>query len=374
VLQHSAVLSVGVAQAALGFLLASLGACLILLARDLTVPRTELSWLSAGFGVALLVLGLAGARLLRLGAPRVLRLSAASLALGAVVLATAWSVAPAEVGALLLGAGGAGIVLVSPALLTGPQAARAFIGVNAASSIAGVSAPLLVSATDALTGHGRLAMLLPAPPLMWLVTRAVTQPVHPASLETSSGPAPRRVLGNWISIVAVVSPEFAFVVWGAARLQDSGLTPTVAAAAAAAFPIGMGAGRLIAPHLVGRAPLVTYGLVLAAAAALGAAAPVGPVLATIALAVAGLGIAPLYPMMLSNLVGTPGLGLRHGAALGAVASGTAVLCAPPLLNVIARRTSLHTAYLAILPALLFAFALQARTVATPSSPRQPEVE
>src|SRR5690242_7121280 len=79
--------AVSVAQLALGFLIGALGACLILLARDLDVPRTRLGWLSAGFGAALLVAGPTGPRLLARGGGRVLRGSAAVLAAGAVALA-----------------------------------------------------------------------------------------------------------------------------------------------------------------------------------------------------------------------------------------------------------------------------------------------
>src|SRR4249919_1686539 len=102
---------VGVAQAALGYLLGSLGACLVLLARDLAVPRTHLVWLSAGFGVALLVAGPVGPLVLDGGAHRLLRISAAVLAAGTCGLAVAPTVVLAQAGALMLGVGGAGFVL-----------------------------------------------------------------------------------------------------------------------------------------------------------------------------------------------------------------------------------------------------------------------
>ncbi|HEX7622203.1 MAG TPA: hypothetical protein VF400_01430 [Anaeromyxobacteraceae bacterium] len=161
-----------------------------------------------------------------------------------------------------------------------------------------------------------------------------------------------------MSIVAAVSSEFAFVVWGAARLQDSGLSPTAAAAAAVAFPVGMGAGRLVVPALMGRIPVVTWGVTLASLSACLAAAPVGPVLATAALGGAGLGIAALYPVLLARLLETPGLTLERGAAIGTIASGAAVLAAPILLNAIAGGVSLAASFLAVVPALVLVAALQ----------------
>ncbi len=164
----SSVLFVGVALAAVGFVLGSLGPCLILLARDFGVPRGELAWLSSGFGVSLIAAGLAGPWLLGLGPARLLRVSAAVLAAGIALLSVAPSLLVAQAGALLLGVGGAGIVLANPVLLAGPGAARRLTAVNAAASVAAVSSPLLMGALDALAGNGRLALLVPVAPLLWL--------------------------------------------------------------------------------------------------------------------------------------------------------------------------------------------------------------
>ena len=356
-------------QGSLGYLLGGLGACLVLLSRDLSVPRDQLSWLSAGFGAGLLALGVAGARLLRLGAARVLGLSAGAIALGALLLGAGHSIPLAQVGALFMGLGGAALVLVCPVILTGPASAARLTRVNAAASLCGIGAPLLVSAVDALTGKGRLALLLPVPALLWLIFRraarsapppaaAASAARDPAPLAAPGAPSVPQVARRWLGIVAAVSPEFFFVVWGAARLQDSGLSPAAAAAAAAAFPIGLGVGRVIAPALMRKIPVVTVGAALASASALLAAAPVGPVLATLALLGAGLGIAALYPVALDRLMRTPGLGLLHGAALGSAASGTAVLGAPVLLAFLAGWASLRAGLIAAVPLLLLAWLLQ----------------
>ncbi len=374
----SADLMLGMGQGSLGFLLASLGSCLILLARDLGVPRRELAWLSSGFGAALLLLGFTGERLLRVGARRTLRLSSFGLAVGAALLAAATSVHLAQAGALLLGLGGAGIVLTSPVLVAGPGSAARFTRANAASSLAGIGAPLLVGTVEGLSGHGRLALLLAVPPLLWIALRAGGPAgiAHaPSDDEPSPGAAPGGGTGwsaarSWLGMVAAVSPEFAFVVWGAARLQDSGLDAGAASAAAAAFPVGMAAGRLLAPRLLGRAPVVGIGVALALAGALLAAAPTGPILATAALGLAGLGIAPLYPVLCDQLVRTPGLPVARGAALGTAASGTAVLGAPMLLSALAGVMSLRMGYLAAAPVLVLVLVLHRRGLAAPGGPRR----
>ena len=360
----SADLAVGVAQAGLGFLVAGLGPCLVLLARDLSVPLGALSWLSAGFGAGLLILGIVGARLLRAGSERVLAGSAACLGAGAILLAAASGIPLARAGALLLGVGGAGVVLAGWALLCGPDAARRLTYVNATASLSGVAAPLLMGLVDALTGNGRLALLLAVPPLLWLAWAAWRAPGpsggSPAAPASSDAPRPalRHVVGRWIAVVTAVSAEFAFVVWGAARLQESGLSPSAAAAGAVAFPVGMGAGRLVAPRLGRPAPVVLAGAALGVAGALLAVAPSPPALVLAALAAAGLGIAPLFPLMLARFMATPGLGARRGSSIGTAASGVAVLGAPLLLDGVAARTSLRTGFLVAVVALVLLLLLQ----------------
>ena len=233
------------------------------------------------------------------------------------------------------------------------------------SSLTGIGAPLLISAADAATGMGRASLFLPVPVLLWLalLRRPATVPAAPSTwgpLPASGPGAIRRAARWWLAIVACVSPEFAFVVWGAARLQDSGLGPAAASAAAAAFPVGMAAGRFLAPRLLGRLPLVACGVGLAAAGAVLTAAPVGPVAVVAAGALAGLGIAPLYPMILDRLVRTRASIPAGAPRSGALASGTAVLGAPLLLGALGRVVSLRLGFLAAVPMLLLVLVLYRR--------------
>jgi hypothetical protein len=345
------------AQASLGFLLSSLGACLILLARDLGAPRGDLTWLSAGFGAALILVGALGPWLLGAGAAVVLRASAATLAAGAALLAAAPSLLSIQAGALLFGLGGAGIVLASPALLAGPRAAARLARATAAGMIAGVCAPLSISVADALAGNGRLALLLPLPALVWLAARRTTCPATPAAEPVQPPPIASHIAATWSALVLAVAAEFAFVIWGAARLQDSGLSAPVAAAAAAAFPLGMAAGRLAAPWFIATTPVVALGAALGIGGALAMSAPAGPLAATAALGLAGFGIAPLYPVIVARLLHIPRLGLRRAAGLCAAASGTAALAAPAALHSLAAGTSLRASFVAVAALLALVLAL-----------------
>jgi hypothetical protein len=351
-------------QACIGFLVTSLGPCLILLARDLAVPRERLSWLSGGFGAGLLLAGLTGEVLLRRGAWSVLRFAAAAMAAGALLMAFADGIPAVQAGALLLGLGGAFTNLCGPVLLAGPDAAAQLTFAVGVSSASGIVAPLLLSSVEASTGHGRVALLLALPALAWLVAGRRRAPPGRGPAAPPRARLPARsvaaALRAWLAMVAAISPEFFFVVWGASRMLDSGLSPAAAAGAAAAFPAGMAVGRLLVPRLIGRVPLVAGGAVLALAATLLCAAPVGPPLAAAALGLAGLGIAPLYPMLIDQLIRVPGLDLRRGAALGSLASGVSVMGAPILLNALASLVALRLGFLAAVPLLVAVLLLHRR--------------
>lgn len=392
--ERSVTRQVGVAQAALGFSVNSLGACLVLLAGDLDAPPESLAWLASSFGVGLLVVGAAGSMLLRSGSRPALFTAALVTAAGAVLLATGAAAAVAAAGALLLGLGAAGIVLVTPALLRGPGAAAGLARANAVGSVSAILGPPAIGALETAGADGRLALLLAVPPLLFLA--ADTRPraaspvdaegsapapfpmadrpggtppagrdrsgdTSPAGEDPSGAPAPaadagtrgrtRRTAGAWAAIVAAVSIEFCFTIWATARLRDTGLSDGGSAAAATAFLVGMAAGRLAAARLVGRGfPVIPAGCGLAAAGTLLVALPGAPAPVAAGLTLAGLGVAPLYPVTLARLVGVPGLTAARSAAYGALASGTAILAAPSGIAVLGAVLDLRAALLlAVLP-------------------------
>ncbi|HYD40499.1 MAG TPA: hypothetical protein VEB43_06690 [Anaeromyxobacter sp.] len=357
-----------VVQAAFGLLLAGLGPCLVLLSRDLSVRRESLAWVSAGFGVGLLLVGASGEHLLRVGAWRLLQLSAALQGLGGALLALAGAVTAAQAGALLLGLGGAATVLATPVLLAGAGGTARMSLAFGLNSLTGIAAPLVMSAVDAVTARGRAALLLAVPALLWAAVRPARlapPPTPEAATLHRAAWAPgtrKKATFWWLALVASVSPEFAFVVWGAARLQDSGLGATAATAGAAAFPLGLALGRLVVvPRLLGgRFPLAHAGVALAALAALTCAAPLGPAAILVACLVAGLGLSPLYPLTVAQLVRIPGMDPGRGSAVAALGSGTAVLLAPLLLGLLARVVPLRFGFLAAVPVLLLVSVLHAR--------------
>ncbi|MGW7684615.1 MFS transporter [Kribbella sp. NPDC054772] len=379
---------IGIALSAMGFVLAGLGACVAILARDLNEPTSRLALLSSGFAVGLLVVAVVGPRLLRSWAmPSVLAAGSVVCAIGAVLIAVAPAYSVVIAGGLFVGLGGALLVLVAPLMLNGPTAAARLSRVNAVASGTGILAPLAIGALDGLGPSGRLAMIAAAPPLLLLAiltrrleptrrtTRATTRDEAPVAVLIDSAPAVglgrkwrrvgRRVALDvgvgWLRVVLAVSVEFCFVVWAVARLVATGLPTATAALLGSAFPIGMAIGRAIGPiHWRNWSPVLPSGA-LAACGTLLVSLFDSPAAVALGLVVAGLGVAPLYPVTLAALVATPGLSSARLAAIGALASGTAILFAPATLAVLARVVDLRTAYLVTLPLIGVLFFLSRRS-------------
>ncbi|MFD3405967.1 MFS transporter [Kribbella sp. NPDC058693] len=385
---------IGIALSAMGFVLAGLGACVAILARDLDEPPGRLALLSSGFAVGLLVVAVIGPRLLRSWSiPTAMAFGSVVCAFGAGLLALAPAYTVVIAGALCVGLGGAMLTLVAPLMLNGPTAAVRLSRVNAVASGAGILAPLTIGAIDGLGPSGRLAMLAAAPPLLLLaVLTRRTNPIAPVTPTDGRRPggrvdkpvavlidsAPAVGLGRkwrgrvgrqvvvdvgigWLRVVLSVSVEFCFVVWAVARLVATGLPTATAALLGSAFPIGMAVGRAIGPiRWRNWSPVLPSGA-LAACGTLMVSLFDTPAIVAVGLVVAGLGVAPLYPVTLASLVATPGLSSARLSAVGALASGTAILLAPAVLAVLARAVDLRTAYLVTLPLIAVLFLLSRRS-------------
>ncbi|WP_460665031.1 MFS transporter [Kribbella swartbergensis] len=349
---------IGVGLSSMGYLLAGLGACIALLARDLDESTGRLALLSSGFAVGLLAVAVVGPMLLRSWPlTTVLRLGSLVCAVGAVLLALAPAYGVAVAGGLCIGLGGALLVLVAPLILHGPTAASRLSRVNAVASATGILAPLAIGAVDSFGPTGRLALLAAVPPLVALaVLKGKKQPPVEAPPDEphpgSTGTVAAAVAMGWLRVVLAVGVEFCFVVWAVARLVATGLPLATAALLGSAFPIGMALGRAIGPiHWRTWSPVVPGGL-LAIAGTLLVSLLDSPAAVAIGLIVAGTGVAPLYPVTLAALVATPGLTPARLSAIGALASGAAILVTPAALAAIARVVELRTAYLITIPLIL----------------------
>ena len=401
--QVGAELPVALGIANVGFYVASIGVVLVVLAGDLGIAPERLSWLGSAFRYGLVLVAGAGPFALRGGERLVLTVSAVMLGVGSLLVVIARGELALYSGAMLQGLGAAGMVLVAPGLLHGPDAAIRLTRVNAVASVVAVSAPILLglAATVGLGARVPLLLIPVSMVVLIVVTRRLPagDPHAAARAKGRSTASWPQTLRRWLALVCSVSVEFAFVVWGVARLTAAGrgagraavvgaslpgagglsarlrgagrlvsvdfasvvwgvarptaagLEPGLAAVVGASFQVGMALGRVAGPRLITRLPMVLVGsLVAAGGSLLVVLASVWP-LVGLGEMLAGFGVATLYPLTLAALIATPGLRPELGASLGALASGTAITLAPAALAGLALVMDLRVAFLVPLPIL-----------------------
>jgi hypothetical protein len=274
------------------------------------------------------------------------------MAAGVTLLAVAPTVALVVLGAFLLGLGGAVLVLLTPLLLAGPEATQRLSRATAASSAAGVIAPAVLGGLDLTGVTGRTAMLVVVVPLVALVRSARGPDAERVAPRPRSDHAAVGVARRWAAIVLGVAVEFCFVVWGAGRLTETGVGDGTAAALASAFPIGLAVGRMALPTLMRRGwPPIAGGAIATAAGTAVLVSGQSPATATAALVLAGLGVAPFYPVLVGRLLALPRLPAWRAVSLSTIASGTAILVAPAMLGILGDEWGLRRSFLVTIPLL-----------------------
>jgi hypothetical protein len=350
---------VAFAQIGLGFLVSSFGPYLAGIAVELDRPRGELVWLTMMFGAGLVLAAAVGPTVLHAGAGRVVRIACAVITAGAVAMAVTPNLWIAGPGSVLVGVGSAAIALATPPLLRGPGAAKRIAVAVGVSSAAGVLAPLAFGALETAGVAGRWALLAAVPVLLAAALHRTVRGAAEESAERGRVPVGPASLG-WLRIVLSVASEFCFVVWGVARLVDTGVPLGTASALGASFGIGMAAGRLVGPRFVDRSWAVGAAAGVTMAGTVVVYLGQDPVTVTAGIAVASLGIAPLYPIMLGSMVSVPGLTSRHSASIASLASGTAILAAPAALGWLDGQIGLREAFLLPIPLMLVLLVLAKR--------------
>ena len=359
---------------ALGFALVGLGAVLPVLQSELGVSPGLLAGLPTLFALWFVAVGLVGGAVLRrVGPARMLALAGALIVAGAALAALP---APQTVvaGLAVIGLGGALVVVAVPAALAGAhpdRLRRALTEANALSVCAGMAAPPAVSLAVSSGLGWRVGYLAPMALLATLGFggwRAVppSRPRRPDATDVAAmavvraphGYAP--VLLAWLGVVLAVMVEFAFTLWSGVAIRDWHATTEATAALGPLFFVGgMALGRLVsaaADRLASPGRLIATAalLVVGGFAGFSSAPSVG--LAFAWLVVAGLGVAPLYPQTLTQLIGasaTPDAGSRWGA----VASGTAITVSPQILGRVADGVGLRWAYV-LVPVLVVLLVIQ----------------
>ena len=350
-------------SACFSYLLTGIGSILAPLQDELGVSRGEVALLPTLFAAALIAVGLVGRHIVaRVGRQLALRGAMVGVSIGAVLVSgPGWPLA--LLGAAVLGASCACLVLLMPVLINAlhPRRTTALIAEqNAVNSFSSAMAPLLVGGALGIGLGWRSGYLVPA--VLLLLFLPFVHAVPTSSLELADHRPPRQgqfdraFWSRWLDILLAVSAEFCVLFWIASAFASwYAIGTDVAVVWASTFLAGMVIGRSLGSPvtraIADRTMIVTLscGVALAGFGLFwaGGSLPVSAVGALIT----GLGIALLYPVTIAALMRARPEDPDGASARGTLASGVAIGGAPFLLAALSDQVGLHTAFL-IVPVLL----------------------
>jgi len=333
---------------------------------EFALSYREVSLHSSATAIGVIVTALFGRVLtVPLGRRRSLRLGAATIGAGAILLCLAPAAWLSIASCLVIGIGGGMISAGVPALLADLHgegrrqalAEQAIVGYSYA-----LIAPLLTGASVALGLGWRPAVIFPALVAFALIAlfRNAAMPLdapHPASRHAR---LPSAFWAYFCQLFFSVSLEFSILLWASSFLgRVIGFEPAAAATGVAGFYLGVLAGRAALRALIDRLPPE---VILATAFAVGLAGfalywGVGqPWAAVPGIVMLGLCISPQYPVAMALALGTAPQAREQSSSYLTLAIGLAILLSPALLGTLADLFGLYRAHLT-LPVLIAACAL-----------------
>jgi MFS family permease len=336
-----------VAIATVGYVVYGLGAVGPYLRERLGLSDVQVGLHSSALAIGFILAGLFAARAgARLGEVAVRAGALALIAIAVVVLAWTPAVVATLAAGLAIGLGAGTVLSYTNASLgaSGGSLARVRLGrANVWAMVAAFVAPVLLAA-GASSGIGWWIGLVPALALAVIDTLDLRAgPRLAVDDPTAGGRLPTAFWVAWTYLVGVVAVEFCIVVWAATLVERrTGSSIETATLVGATFFAGMFAGRTGLSFGLGtggdvRIP-IGVGLVLAGVGAAVTWLSTEPVLSALALFVAGVGVAVLYPLGISAALATAPDRLAAAGARLTLASGVAILAAPLALGAIADAT------------------------------------
>jgi fucose permease len=324
----------------------------------------ELSYTVGGLHVSAMALGMVSGALIvdravqRIGRVVVFWGGGLGMGLGALILVAGRHPAITVSGSLVLGLLGSCLLATIQSSLSDRHADQRVLALTESNVGASVSAglsPLLVGGFQRIGIGWRAALVLPVLLCALVFARLRTEPIPAARPVSRPADAPTRAAnrlpgmfwGYWTALVLGVATEWSIVAWGADFLADSGgLHKADASLVMTAFFGAMVVGRLAGSRLtrlmdVSRLIWVANGAALVGFVLFW----LSPVvfLSVAGLFIAGLGVANLYPFLLSIAVG---VGKAHPDAASArvtLGAGLAILLAPQILGSMADQVGIETA-------------------------------
>ncbi|HEY3311867.1 MAG TPA: MFS transporter [Anaerolineales bacterium] len=340
-----------------GYFLNVLGPITPFLKSELSLSYTVSSLHFTAFATGILLVGLGGHQVIeRLGRWHSLWTGAIGMSLSALLLI--WGKIPViTIGAsFLMGLIGSLILAIIPATLAethGEGRAVAISEANVVASLVATAAPLLVGWFSNSAGTWRLALAVVAvaPPLLYLAFgkgSSISDETTNQKLPGNRQPLPTLYWIYWLAIVLAVSVEFCMISWSADFLENVlGMMKASAAQSVSLFFGAMILGRWAGSRLVQRfdTTRLVAASILTASLGFGFFWQGGSVLSGLAgLFLTGLGVASLYPLILSLAIESAGENTIQASARATLASGTAILALPLVLGRLADAAGIAAAY------------------------------
>ena len=340
-----------------GYFLNGLGPITPFLKDELQLTYTISSFHFTAFAVGILLVGLGGHLLIqRIGKQRSLWIGLFGMSLSALLLLVGRSPVITIGAAFLMGLIGSLILAIVPAALSdqhGEMKAVALSEANVIASLFATSAPLLVGWFAHSIGNWRWALGLMAgiPILMFLGLGKISSPAVTSAAEerTQADQSLSSLFWiYWVGIVLGVSVEFCMIFWSADYMEQVlGMSKADAAQAVSLFLAAMIVGRVLGSRLVQRfstRTVVTVSIIIAGIGFLLFWRTDNTLIGLSGLFLTGLGVANLYPLILSLAISAADGNTVQAGARATLASGTAILALPLVLGRLADAFGIRSAY------------------------------
>jgi fucose permease len=271
------------------------------------------------------------------------------------------------------------ILAVVPAALSDQHAELRAVALSEANMIASLFAtagPLLVGWFAHSVGDWRWALGIIAfiPILMFPLFGKDSSPASTSIIvkPQTSPTLPLLFWIYWVAIVLGVSVEFCMIFWGADYLEQVlGMAKADSAQAVSLFLAAMILGRVLGSRLVQQVPtrsVVTISILIATIGFLVFWKGNSRLLGLSGFFITGLGVASLYPLILSLAIGSAQGNTVQAGARATLASGTAILALPLALGRLADAIGIQAAYglvILLLASVLFIILMAGRISPTP---------
>lgn len=352
-----------------GYFLNIFGPITPFLKNELELSYTVSSLHFSAFALGIIAAGLIGNRVIqRTGRWNALWISAFGMSLCALLLISGRDASLTIGASFLMGLVGSLILAVVPSALSdqhGEMRAVALSEANVIASVLSAIAPILVGwfAQSALGWRAALVVAALAAVVMRLGFRGASLPAipTPSQDDASGGQLPALYWLYWAALVVAVSIEFCMIFWSADYFETGlGMAKASAAQAVSLFLVGMIIGRLASSRLVQRLSahqVVTGSLIIASVGFLIYWTAASSTFGIIGLLITGLGVAGLYPLILSLALGVSKGSTVRASAFSSLASGVAIFFLPLILGRIADAVGIRSAYVVIILLLVLGFAI-----------------